>query len=94
MDHQADNTFVFSSKKLVFRVLAIDDAGGSHAARPVLKRSEPVSRTKQGSAIWLSPAMEDAVDEWAAAQPDPKPGRLEAIPRLLDRALAAPPSVR
>ena len=41
--------------------------------------------------LWLSPAMENAVDAWAAAQPDPKPGRVEAIRRLLDKALGAAP---
>ena len=88
MEHQADDSLVFSSKKRVFRVLSVEEAG-PHAARPPLRRGERPGRGEQGSTIWLSPAMENAVDEWAAAQPDPRPGRLEAIRRLLDKALGA-----
>ena len=91
MEHQADDSLVFSSKKRVFRVLSVDEAGLPQAARPAPRRGERSVRAEQGSAVWLSPAMENAVDAWAAAQPEPKPGRVEAIRRLLDKALGAAP---
>ena len=87
MSFPADGSLVFSSKKRVFRVLSVDEAGVFPINRPSARRVE--TKADQGTAVWLSPAMEDAVDEWAAAQPDPKPGRMEAVRRLLDRALSA-----
>ena len=83
MDNQADGSLVFSSKTRVFRVLSVD--GDSIGPHPRAGRGRP---KETGTALWLSPSLEDAIDEWAAAQPDPKPGRMEAVQRLLGKALA------
>ena len=45
------------------------------------------------TAIRLSEDLRDSVDRWAARQPD-KPGRSEAMRRLIERGLAASSSSR
>lgn len=52
------------------------------------KRGRPATGKDPVTAIRLSPEMRENVDVWAAKQAD-KPGRSEAMRRLIDTALAA-----
>ena len=74
-----------STRQKVFRVLPLDrsiDVSSSGSEFKRRRRSGPADDD------WLTPAMRRAVDDWAAAQPDPKPSRTEAMRRLLERGLA------
>jgi hypothetical protein len=55
------------------------------------KRGRPATGKDPVTAIRLSPEMRENVDVWAAKQAD-KPGRSEAMRRLIDTALAAAPA--
>ena len=74
-----------STGRKVFRVLPLDSSSGSLSSE-IKHRNQRRSRSAEGDL--LTPAMRKAVDEWAAAQPDPQPSRSEAIHRLLERGLA------
>lgn len=52
------------------------------------KRGRPATGKDPVTAIRLSPEMRENVDVWAAKQAD-KPGRSEAMRRLIDTSLAA-----
>ncbi len=43
-----------------------------------------------GVMVRMPHAAIDVLDDWIAAQPDPKPSRPEAIRRLVEKALASP----
>lgn len=54
------------------------------------KRGRPVGRVfTVVIPTRYTPEQVDAVDAWAAEQPDPKPTRAEAIRRLVEEALKA-----
>ena len=74
-----------STRQKVFRVLPLDCSSGSSSSEAKHKNYR---RSRSGDADWLTPAMSKAIDDWAAAQPDPQPSRSEAIRRLLERGLA------
>lgn len=74
-----------STRQKVFRVLPLERSIGTSSSGAELKRRR---RSSPPDDDWLTPAMRRAVDDWAAAQPDPKPSRTEAIRRLLERGLA------
>ena len=86
MDNLDSDNLVFSSKTRVFRVLAVDEARIGPAPRSSGRAGERPSG-QDSAEFWLSPPMQDAIDAWVATQPDPKPGRAEAVRRLLNKAL-------
>jgi hypothetical protein len=54
-----------------------------------LRPAEPPETTGrgEGGSVHLSPERMSKLDAWIEAQPEPKPGRAEAIRRLLDPVL-------
>jgi hypothetical protein len=62
------------------------DTGKSRRGRPRVDSEDVSARMERG--------MLDAVDAWIAAQPEPRPGRSEAIRRLVAEALGMPAAVK
>lgn len=62
------------------------DNGKSRRGRPRVDSEDVSARMERG--------MLDAVDAWIAAQPEPRPGRSEAIRRLVAEALGMPAAVK
>jgi hypothetical protein len=54
------------------------------------KRGPPATGKTPLVALRLPGALSFQIDEWIAAQPEPRPSRSEAIRRLLAEALAKP----
>jgi hypothetical protein len=60
-----------------------------------LRPAEPPETTGRGDArVHLSPEQMSNLDAWIEAQPEPKPGRPEAIRRLLDPVLQSQKDAR
>ena len=62
------------------------DTGKSRRGRPRVDSEDVSARMERG--------MLDALDAWIAAQPEPRPGRSEAIRRLVAEALGMPAAVK